>query len=499
MYDLFVNSKEKKKLEIYRLLLFSSGKKTKFEIMKKVGLSKSTFFRNFHELNNDLSVVFKKNIKLIRTEEGTIVVVRKGNISKVYSFEMLRIYYSSKSTLFKVFRGLLEENSVTIEKLAQKLNMSTPLVYNQISRLKKLFSKFSIKIQVSNSIEIIGNEIGIRFFYYFMLNSLVRTIDNDYLFNKDLKNYASIIKISKELKIRKSLSKSQLVSLKTIEGIFILRIKYTQNTMPINVAFLEDISFFYDEKYLLPIEISSNSEKVLEIESRYFCFCIRGLIFNIDTKENREKIARNYQNSDLAISEITTSTLDKLFFDYNCSYDEKIYNESYYILLIANIYMKHINIDFSEYYINNFIYSEFVDKKNFKKMEKELIIWINESIRQEDLLIDSQVVTQYAHFLIFILDLNSFPKPTSICIQYMSNFFSGKTIEKGIRNIYNEKMVNFVEDPYEADILISDTFELESENQLFFYFNGIYKQENWDKLFIFITEQISKDRFNFNC
>ncbi|MDA9470585.1 helix-turn-helix domain-containing protein [Enterococcus sp. 5H] len=126
-------------------------------LIKELNIHKSTFYSDYNFLiatfpDTICLIEFKNKTVLKRIADSSII---KENIKKLLNDQPLPIIIES------IFNGSLE----TITHYCEKLYISVSSIRQLLTLLKKVLKEFDLTIS-TNPINIIGNEISIRYFYF---------------------------------------------------------------------------------------------------------------------------------------------------------------------------------------------------------------------------------------------------------------------------------------------------------------------------------------------
>lgn len=495
MIEHFINKKEVAKLDLLYLIISSKEKVFVKEVMNHLKISKNSAFRYLEELSQDISVI-SKNIKLSVTKRGNYYL--KGDTRNDYFILLqIRAYYMSKSSIVLIFKGVIQTD-YSVEKLAQSLYFTPSSIYNKIAEINKIADLFNCSINISQPERFKGNEFGIRAFTFIMLLYSNRTTSANPFSSKVPDAFLDLDNIKENLITRKHLSLSQELRLKLLQGITLYRINNRQKFIEFNDNFHADAQFFYEDDFILPTHIDSKFDSEIKSESNVFCFLVRALIFDIDTFKKKTEIVSQYESSNLTLAQEIHFIMSSFSEHASFTYTNKSFVESYYLLLIISIFVKHINIDFTDFYefksdLSNYqenIETNFSDNEN---MIKEFLA--KEPFKTQFSHLSEQLKMQLSHILYFIYDMNHPPDKIKIYVQFSKNMYTASTLISSLMTTFSQQSIEITHNPNIADLIISDTFEGDHFKAERFYFENLYDYSQWKQLLQYVTDLIYRKTF----
>lgn len=495
MISQFLNKKENQKIDIFQYLLFEKGFNNRKKLEEKFKLSTSTLRRYLQELSTDLMGAFGDAVIIHNEPNQDIIVELDLNLTPDQVISNLRYYYVKESSLYLLLKSLIKKKYSSISEISQELNFSDATVYRLLLPIKKMLATFGVTLSFEANNNFEGNELGVRYFLYIIYWNLFHTLQDSPFTQNFPKEFIDLDFLKKNLGIKKELSQSQITKLTLISGIISYRIVYFKKRVELSNEFLEDIQYFYKGTPSLNIEQFNVPLSVVEKESKLHSFLVRGLIFDLDTYEGKEKIVNQYRNSDLVIAKNVDYFL-KMFSQYfSLTYTKENYTESYYLLLMTYIYVKHIHFNIDEY-LENPVNENISAYKNNKRYIK-LLPTFKEFLKFLPFKLDitETDIHSFTLLLYTIYEINSSPVPINIYVTHTSNIATPPLIKSGIKKVFNSELIHFCDSPHEADIIISNTFEGYHQTTNIFYFHNPSKKEIWEDLFRFISQYIFKNIF----
>ncbi|EGO8640062.1 hypothetical protein EGN27_14310, partial [Enterococcus faecalis] len=218
----------------------------------------------------------------------------------------------------------------------------------------------------------------------------------------------------------------------------------------------------------------------------------------LDSFEKKVELVTLYKKSKLKIADDISHLLTSFSNYASFSFTEEGYIESYYLMLIVLIYIRHINIGYVDFYENTFTlknYHHSIDT-DFPHNEKLISKFLNDDIFKDCLgEVSPSLIKEFKYLLYFILDINSVPKQLKIYVQFSKNIYDGTLIANSLKTTFNESTILITKNPNEADLIISDTYEGKESKAERFYFEDIRDYENWQNLLQHLTNLIYRKSF----
>lgn len=491
VYDFLLTKKNEKKIYMLKLILAEIDEVQKESLKEKLCLAKTSFSVYFAELSEELNACFSGQVHLCNSKFG-YYLDNPYNYSYGYILDHLRDYYIQESPIFQCMISLIRKDFSSTQQFADELKISISGAYSYLETINEFLSRFncSINWKVSGNFE--GSEVGIRFFVYYLYSTLFKSIKKNPFSKKLPIELTDIFMIKQKLGIKKKLSSSQEFRLRVAYGITMYRILYRKAFIDLPDLFFESIEF-YQSDFLLPLNPKRFSENLIQRESQFFSFIVRGLIFDIDNYSDREEFVKKYHASSLLVDRLTTDFLSDFSKKFGFKYTQKSYIESYCIILPTLIYYEFINFDFSDYYLNNGSV-DFDNSTDFNsKLYYQYSLFLKNYFSEHNLVVSKGLIEQNIQILFFLHTLNKKYPSLKINVQYSINIYVGRFIEKRISDIFSNDSIEIVSDVTQADIVISDSFIADSCNFDTFYIDNVFDKQTWNKLNKFLVEKIENN------
>lgn len=490
MESLFMKKNEALRFELLKELLYAQNGVSTKEMMKKFAISSKTFYRYKQKLNDDLNTVFLQQQVKIKKRKLVYMVELADSLTFSYVIDSMRLYYIKNSQIFSILAALLRRHYVSVESLAQDLSLSPSHVYSNLKRVKNLLSPFHLKISFAPTLyqtNIIGEEKNIRVLGFIIFWIIFKGLE--WPFEKTPRTYQTLpIAVDDD-----RLSSSQKSRIRYFQNITFWRILYRKEHLELPEEFMAYLRFFEQES---PTFLFSNLDHIdldaidVKSEAYFFGFLSRFLVANIDSDEEKKKIAEHFINSELPIALLASKILNKLLLSYNVKLTSDNYLKNYYLLIINLLYIRYIGVDFRRFLVNDSVESK---AKWFSPNEDSYRSFVKESLVTEPLLkkyMKPGFISLMAKFFHSILKSAEKDATLLVFIQHSPNNFIYDFIKNNLLIIFGDSTLDFTFDATEADIIISDSFELEQSNARSFHFEHSHDPETWKALVLFVSGKI---------
>ncbi|WP_348921158.1 helix-turn-helix domain-containing protein [Enterococcus rotai] len=500
MLNYFLSEKDQSKLSILKMILFDSNGQFVHSIMEHCSLERRSVLRYLSDLKEDIAEVFPdKNVFLKQTNQIDKFIIYKDKETPYNEVvDSLRLNYIQKSNLYIVFNAVLTKNYVSVKQLSLDINISSAAVYKYLAIIDVFLKKFGSTLSIRKTEgNITGNELGTRYAIYFIYWFIFRT--------SELKKRLLYVPIelfdlsfvTESISSNIELSLSQKSKLEIIQAVTLYRVIYRKKTLDMPDTFWADVHFFYQQN----LHFNPKFEKKipagnLHKEKLFFSFAMRGIIHNIDSFEKKQAIVSAYKNSDLTIANQLTVFLNRFQNKFHFPRTSKDEIELYYVLIMAFIYFKHMEVDTLEFFGDHLSLERFMERNpHLHYLENEIIKFVDEENKELNFDLTSNSnnsLTQLTHYLFWSIAINSQIQPVAIYIQCSRDVYMANTIEKMILRFINPDSVKFTDKISEADIIIADMYEGEYPQVDMFYFEGTFDPKIWSDMIFFITQALWK-------
>lgn len=486
--SLLLSSSRIKDLKVLYFLSITPRTSYSF-IEEETGISTRTGKDIIKRINVAIEERFKISNYVVSNTKGEVYINSKYVIKKFEILYKLRLAWYKESLPLKLLNYLIENHQLSFIEVQNKLYISESGLKKIILKINNYLKSFSFKIISSKGLlKFDGDEIKIRLFLF---NSIYRTYFNiEWPFSSDLLTKAQKIFPIEKFGIlynshtRKSLSYIifaildfrfsnkcfiKEVPLKDVEGIANVLINFSQKSDSI----LSNESLFLK----VPNKYKKNERLILEL-------FLRAYIPETDSKEDQNKLGIYFSTLKNPITELSTSLLNTLDNEFNIN-NSPSYVRLYQLVLYISInkllgksLTPLLNLKFPQP-----IYSTNIQNKTMTKIKNI----VEESGSHDKYFIDSVV-----NFIFRLYDFPIIPQ-IYLYLEFSKDLTASNYIKNRIYSIYNKEHIIFIINSDEADIIITDTFDIEKDPQKTFYLNNIHDQKGWMALIVFIQSALSKN------
>ncbi|WP_086314558.1 hypothetical protein A5821_002140 [Enterococcus sp. 7F3_DIV0205] len=488
----FIKKNEEKKFELFKKILFSTKGIGIQEIIQESKDSKSTTYRYIQQLNEDLSRLFLETPIKIEQQNTIFSIVLPDSLNVSYAINTLRFSYISISPEYLIFSAIADKNHISLESLAQTINLSPSYAYRTLKILNKRLAYFRVKIafgDLNRKENLQGTETDIRFFlFYAYWNILKGAI---WPFHRSPDYFKQL-----PIPIKTTLAPSQLTRLRYFQNITYWRILYLQEKITIDDAFLSYLIILNEKNpTIFTLDFTTVlSHDEIRAEQVYFSFLARFFIPNIDTKETKQQTAQLLIDSNLPLTNSCTNLLKFLQKKYDLVIKDESYLFFYYHVFIALLFVHYIQVDYDPL-VENEKHLSSLDggKQTFSKMEKELDAFVTNFFKTDPFLkkiVSRGLITYMTNVLYYVIDTSRKVEPLIIFCQYSRDFYTTDQIKSSLLSTFGTQTIQFTADILNADVVISDCYEGDINNQDFFFFDNPFDSQTWAELSKFINYRI---------
>lgn len=490
MEIIFMKKNETHRFELLKQLLYAKNGATTQEMMELFNISSKTFYRYKKQLSDDLAIVFKQKEVTIKKKKLLYIVELAPTLTFSYVLDTMRLHYIKISQKFSILEALLKRHYISVEVLAQDLNLSPSHVYSNLTSLNKLMRLFNLKISFSPSIyktNILGAEQDLRVMGFILFWMVYKGLE--WPFAKTPSTYQTLPLAVNDQRI----APSQQTRLRYFQNVTYWRTLYRKESLSLSKEFLDYLTYF---ETVAPTDLFSNLEKAdleqinQKDEAYFFGFLSRFLVANIDSVEQRRTIAQALILSKLPLTELAKKILDQLLTTYKVKLSADNYLENYYLFMISLLYIRFIGINFRRFLVDDTIDSK---AKWFSSDESSYRAFVKETLFNEPLLrshMNSGLTSFMAKFFHSILKNGERNAKLRVFIQHSINHFIYDFIKNNLLTIFGDSTLEFTFDVKDADVIISDAFEGEDSNEKTFHFEHSHDQASWRELILFISGKI---------
>lgn len=239
---------------------------------------------------------------------------------------------------------------------------------------------------------------------------------------------------------------------------------------------------------------------VLECEDEninlFFNFLVRMIIPSMDNYEAQKKIMTTLAKKSNHIYNYSQSISRNLEEKFHLDLSETDIISYHYHEILLTIFNSEIGIPFDQNpFFSDFNMSFFENTNDFHIdiLKTFHDIFDNAATQYQQVLINAPLLYVNAWFL-----LVEKQRKTSLKIGvFISETPLGDIIiKKRITQIFNNNLIEFIEDAKDADLIISDCTYFEESDQDFFFMNSILVPENWENLYKKISLLLGEMSFN---
>ncbi|EKH7152556.1 helix-turn-helix domain-containing protein, partial [Enterococcus faecalis] len=490
-----MNSIDKQKFDLFTFIYFNDEDIYIKNITEYFLISNTSATRYIRELNEDLTIFFKDNFIQIKKMNNIYQVENKTIKPVAYIIDKIRLEYFKRTVQFRIIDALLTKKFQSIESLAIYLHISTPHLYKIIKKLNIILNKFEIsisfRIEPRSSNFVSKKERNIRIFFCYYYWNIYKGIE--WPFKKIKEPFLSNFKGSEFF------TYSQIQRFNYLISISKFRMYSRKQFVTLNEEAQKDLSPYKkvnDFGKVLNSDSFTISEEISESEKNFFNFLIRFYIADCDDSSQKISIASKFLDSSTPLTIYTRQLLDHTLNTYKINILKEKWLLSYYNLNTILLYQKYVGLDYTEWDRQRDGYANTPSVNSaLKKVEKNFISYYESTFKdiQPPFSVTDETVKYIAQYLFYLVDSNLEIAPVKICIQYGRLFYLNNQIKHNINILFQSKNIEYVDTPVNANLIISDSYQGESQKATYFYFYDIHDKNNWQSMFA-VVEKLLYDK-----
>ncbi|GEK36140.1 helix-turn-helix domain-containing protein [Enterococcus thailandicus] len=466
--------------ELIILHIILTNKSTTLTLLsEEIAIPKLTIKGDILKLNNYFVEHTKnENDLIISNNQGIISINPMFSDNIITYFYQLKLALSNNSTLFRLCVLLLTNYSISKQQILDHLFISEAYLLKLCSQLNGYLSQFDLSVNSTNQIySLKGNEICLRMFSYTILQDNFQGMEWPFDSTTPIVNFDN---------------SNSAISLTKNHALYLFSEIVQQRFLNDNFLVIDPDDSLYDLLKLLqesydvtklfnksPFE--NLSENVADSEKLYLNFFARIFLSDLISSEAKINLGRKFQEFDHPACRLANEIYSKfsnVFLEPISANENGIYlyyltifnilysmiGDKYVLFLELMIPVPHLNINKTDDYMN--------------RIKKEIAE-----------LFEDKALENYIAALLYTV--SSFKKSTTLklYIQMSKVFTAVYVIEKRIQTIFNTNNIVFTNNFSEADIVITDSFEKKSTDQILFYLDSINNSNRWIDLISLIQQK----------
>lgn len=463
-----------------------------FEIENKLDESKRKVKRIVDSLKLDIdeySYEYNLNLQLYSTKEKFYFSRSVSDEEYIHLKNYLQEKYLQTSGIYKSVLFVLERRRFSLLKLTNYLSYSESYVYKLLKKMNEFFENIHLGISISKDVDskyvLVGEEKKIRMLHYFLLN--IALAENDWRFQTIQEHQIELIHNSIKSDRINVLSPSNLKRVSILVAIHELAIK-NGNRLPLLHSDLKDVGRIMNKEKEMALYLDNQYKRKL------------GETFFLRNEIIQLSFILNYFSPELRTQKEKISIGKEL-----------LHNKSNKIILCCVNLIREIQIKYSIrkdlqclllYSLCNQVVvihylglHEFLElQKSVKqrnKLEREIERLVNKCFKEyrdePPFLSLSESIIQLVSSYTLLCNNSTL----NVYIEFQHRPEYKVIVENAIRQNYNYKTLNVVEDYIKADIVVADTY-INNYKKDFFYFRNVFDKESWIKLTQVIDTYLKK-------
>lgn len=484
----FLKKNNLDKLEIIQLILADNRICTN-ELMEITEISRSRLKRLIRDINDDLKLIFTKDEMIAQNNQFQYYL--NADVSRTQVFQRLKLFYLEQSLHFElIILIILGANQQTIEALCDHFFISSSYLYQLIREANTLLEKFEIQIKRSddNHFMIEGKESRIRLFtfisYLFSYHGLKTPITTQ---QKSLPQFLSTLSLTT--------SEKELIYFVYAISEFRMRQECFIETMPkeieeiLSIFYLPENVKLFNQEFLDPF---TQNAQIQKDESLFYRLLIRTFVYELDTAQQRSKIGLQLMCLDNSLTNFSQSLITSLLKEYEVDLSTELFGELMYYASLILAFIEYFQIDLdADLSLDFSTYDDIEQTVNEKKSIKTFYSDFLDSY-QGDLvcLKDRELFFHFVSRRLNLLKHLHRSGELTVYIHYSRNILGEVAIRNKLTQMFNKETLKITKNIHDADIVISDCIEDESEVKEHFFFYDISNEKVWHNLFTFLQKRV---------
>lgn len=448
-------------------------------LSEEMGIPKLTIKGDILKLNSYFVEYTKnENDLIISNNQGIITINPMFSDNIITYFYQLKLALSKNSNLFRLCVLLITNYTISKQDILDSLFISEAYLNKLCSQLNDYIAQFDLSVQRTNQIySLEGDEVCLRVFSYTILQDNFQGIEWPFdsttpIINFDNSNSSISLTKNHALYLFGEITQQRFSNNKFL-------VIDPNNTL---YKLLELLQESYDVIKLFnknPFE--GLPKNVADSEKLYLNFFARIFLSDLIPYEAKISLGRKFQEFDHPACRLSSEVYSK-FLNVSCvpvnSNEDGIY---LYYVTIFNILYSLIGDKYA-------LFLELmipVPYLNINKTDDYMT-----SIKKEiDVLFEDKTLEKYVASLLYTVSSSKKRTTLKLYIQMSKVFTAVYVIENRIQTIFNSDNIIFTNNFYEADIVITDTFEKKSTDQILFYLDSINSSDRWVDLISLIQQK----------
>lgn len=492
-------STSEKKMQLFKLLLFQNDFITITELKEELTMTSKMLSRYIAQLSVDIEHFFPRNSLFLVKDQQKIQLYNNSEFPFYYLIDMLETEYIQQSHTFHIISALLSKKYTSQLDLAEDLYISQATLYKQLAQLKLVLNKFQLDISFKEdsgyeSTTLVGDQKNIRIFmynfYWYTFKGLKWPFKNDPEKNINEASLPYNPAPSEKKKLNYIIAVTSICSSQEMQPLTLDSELRTIATIFLKINDLSD---------LINDNLTHLSTQTKNDEKLFFNLFIRLFIPNLDTDHQSIQISEELLASNSFIVRYCHTLIEQITIHFSLTISKTVQIEFLNLLILFQIYMVYFPVDPSLFI--HLRYPMDLDIDEDKKLERK----------------KEEINTFYQHFLKeFQFDISTIPNPLYnqaglitliysflesnmnkkivISVHNSKNVAAEKFIENKIKLIFSNNIIELTNDIYQADLVISDSYEGPIKSN-FFYLEKVYTPKTWNDIFICIKNLILDKHF----
>ncbi|WEG73085.1 helix-turn-helix domain-containing protein [Vagococcus intermedius] len=489
MLDLLLKKNEYMCLTLFESLA-QNNRLEKTELLDQLTININTFSRYIDTINSDLRDIVLDSPIFIRHTSELVEIIYEGSLSFYTIYCRLAHLYLDVSNSYRLICSLLQKNKQHTHSLLLQLNLSKSYLNKLIARINVYIKRTQIKISQRNGeIFFYGPETHIIFFEFLMqqfISTFSLAPSENSILSSDIMTSPKKIAYYHADKINEiRLNEVQKIFKKRYYSLHKINIP-NPYIKPILTIMLTQTNLVNDFFTIMP----------LTEDTRLFANLIPRLLSSrLDSSDTRHAIVQvlleenNTMTKDLV--HLTQKLVDNFIPNLDTSQD--IFYDFLYVAHLHTVYLALLNFDIKSLFANKHSDScEFTDANHplytkLVSLFEDPKTCANMSYKARQIITNNKKIFIDACYTV----IRSFQHPVlKLSLDFINNLSFEYFLQNRLNNTFNRSL-EFVQDIYQSDLIISDHLVTIPYTSHFFSFINTHSSKKMSELHSLITVMLN--------
>lgn len=480
---MLLSPSRKKDLEVLYLLC-TSAKITYSSIADNKKITLRTVKEIVKRLNEAIAKSFEIENFILSNNKGEVYIDPQYTLKKFDILFKLRLNWYKESPTTQLIMIIFSNPDKSFEEIADLLFLSEAGLRKVISKTNIYLENFCFQIKTRQGrLSFVGNEIRIRNFLFNFYTYSYHNIEWPFTL-EDLKYVKETLPLTSfPIFLKQSDNNIQACYI----WIHILKNRFSQGMFISS----ETINIDWNLLRVLPAEENNLLETLSifsdippdkkESEILISKLCLRMYVPEIDSKNTQIKLGKFFEKEETDITRLASTLVDELDDLYSQGYTNSTYNSKY--LRVYQVTLFILIFQCIGETITPLLYMYFPKPTYHLFTEDPLKNRIDQITHKFIKHFDDEFQDYIKSFL-YSLYRSRAQNPVYIYLEFSKDITASYYVQNRIYTIYNENHIVFISDMENADLIVTDTFDIKKDKEKLFYLSGTNDEKGWRDLLL---------------